>query len=105
MKIKDIDQIINHFDAETKILEAIYHKYGHRNQLLKLAEECSELARACCRIVMDQDQAPGREIDMSNFCEEIADVQILIDQFYHFHCGQEILQARQSKIERIKTLL
>ncbi len=99
MKMKDIDLIVNAFKAERSIL------YGHRNQLLKLAEECSELARTCCRIVMGQDQSPGREIDMSNFFEEIADVQILIDQFYHFHCEQDILQTRQAKFERIKTLL
>jgi hypothetical protein len=42
MKMEDIDQIVNHFTAETKILEAIYHKYGHRNQLLKLEEECKD---------------------------------------------------------------
>ncbi len=86
-------------------IQSIYQKYGYRNQLLKLAEECSELARACCRIVMDQDQAPGREIDLTNFYEEIADVQILIDQFYYFHCSPEIIKAKQSKIKRMKTLL
>lgn len=86
-------------------IQSIYQKYGHRNQLLKLAEECSELARACCRIVMDQDQAPGREIDLTNFYEEIADVQILIDQFYCFHCSPEIIKAKQFKLERVKKLL
>jgi len=86
-------------------IQSIYQKYGHRNQLLKLAEECSELARACCRIVMDQDQEPGRAMDLSNLYEEIADVQILIDQLYHFNCGPEISKAKQYKIERVKKLL
>ena len=47
----------------------IFDHYGEENQLNKLVEECSELIRAISRK------------NKVNILEEVADVQVLIDQF------------------------
>jgi hypothetical protein len=89
-------------NEEFFILRSLYNKHGHRNQVLKLAEEASELSRACVKMVMQMHDTPDHEIDKSNWIEEIVDVQILIEQFMTFYSGAEILEQRKARFEKLK---
>lgn len=76
-------------DAVAVELLAISH-YGGIRQLLKAAEEFSEAARACVRLVSASEELdaamaralrPGEaEAAVANFVEELADVSIMVDQ-------------------------
>lgn len=65
-------------------------RYGGIRQLLKAAEEFSEAARACVRLVSaseELDAAMARALRpgeagaaVANFVEELADVSIMVDQ-------------------------
>ncbi len=57
------------------IREAWKH-YGKENQLRKLQEECGELIQA----VNKHLEQPVSTVHLSNLCEEICDVELLLDQ-------------------------
>lgn len=59
----------NEYNQYCNGCKLIFDHYGEENQLNKLIEECSELIRAISRK------------DKVNILEEVADVQVLIDQF------------------------
>lgn len=75
-------------DTTKKILEATIRTYGVGNQLNKAIEELSELTRAIARCD-----------DPENIAEEMADVEIMLDQL------KLIFQNRsQVKLWRLKKL-
>jgi vacuolar-type H+-ATPase subunit I/STV1 len=56
------------------------HRYGEDTQLLVLAEECNELARAIVRHMQNRSY-DKRDLTLSAIKEEMADVENLLDQF------------------------
>lgn len=79
-----------------KIIKQSFKKFGETNQRNKLIEELSELSRACSRL----NNEFNRE-NLNNFIEEIADVEILIDQFRRKY-GTEIESVKVTKLERLE---
>lgn len=80
-------------NKETLYRKAL-EKYGEKNQRMKCAEECSELIRACLRIDMDICLEESTE----NFIEELADVQIMVEQMITMY---DIYKAVE-KVKRLK---
>lgn len=86
----------NEYNQYCNGCKLIFDHYGEENQLNKLIEECSELIRAISRK------------DKVNILEEVADVQVLIDQFVikypKFDNSIELLKVNKVKrqIKRIK---
>lgn len=77
-------------------LETIANHYGFLTQLDKLIEEASELVEAAIEYVDDQTQ-DRRE----NIANEIADVQIMIDQIVSLDdLGALVWQAKRYKLAR-----
>ena len=73
----------------TDYCEDIIKHYGIENQKRKLQEECSELIRAIARN------------DEHNMLEEIADVEILIEQFMTIGSNfEDVEHIRIRKLER-----
>lgn len=66
--------------------KTIYSHYGIYLQKQQLVQECAELIQAATKN------------DFENFCEELADVQVLIDQF--LYCEPDI----KAKVDSIKEL-
>ena len=58
---------------EYEIYEQAVKHYGKLNQIVKAMEECGELIRALAR------WAEGEPV-IGNVCEEIADVEIMLEQ-------------------------
>ncbi|MBK5145973.1 hypothetical protein I2494_20090 [Budviciaceae bacterium BWR-B9] len=73
-------------------------RYGADAQLAKLAEEASELSAAVIRNLLCQ----GDERAMA---EEIADIEIMIEQHRQNGMGQLIDFFKQQKLERLNQLL
>jgi NTP pyrophosphatase (non-canonical NTP hydrolase) len=86
--VKD-PEMMNH-----TVIQKTYQKFGLDKQLLKLAEECSELSAA---IVKREVNGMG----VSNICEEIADVEILIEQL-RIDLGKKIDHIKSEKLARLE---
>lgn len=65
-------------------------------------EEMSELAKALLKI-----RRPGGDItaELANIREEIADVQIMIDQMRIIYGSDEVDRAEQAKLARLENRL
>lgn len=79
-----------------KMLKRIADHYGLDHQLLKLAEECSELSAAACRFSADRS-----EDKLDNLLEEAADVLVMLAQISHLlDCETHLQLVAEQKILR-----
>lgn len=84
---------------EKKVFEAALKQYGAEAQTLMLFEEMAELQKELCK------HARGR-CNLDQIAEEIADVQIMLDQMILLHnCADKVSQYRQFKLLRLATRL
>lgn len=75
-------------------LKAIVSHYGVQNQLNILIEEMSELTKEICKFKRG-------EYNLEHISEEIADVQIMINQIVmDYHLEQTIIGFYHKKIDR-----
>ena len=70
----------------------IINKFGKDNQILKCVEELNELSQALCKI----SSADTGGVTFENVVEEIADVEIMLNQI------KIILDISESDIETMK---
>lgn len=79
--------------SENEILTTAIRTYGEPAQERQAVEECSELIQAICH------KHRGRK---HNIAEEIADVEIMLEQLKIINCCRnEVKAIRQFKIERL----
>ncbi len=78
---------------EDNVIRSAIKVFGADAQEQMAIEECSELIQAICH------HRRGRE---SNIAEEIADVEIVLEQLKIIHgCYEETASIRNQKIERL----
>lgn len=78
-------------------------QWGLDSQILMLAEECGELSVATLHLL--RDLKPKKE-SMEKFIEEIADVQLMIDEMVHyFGLKDELKAVTKEKIIRLERIL
>ena len=65
-------------ETEKLICKKAVDTYGEHSQMIKCVEECSELQRAIARTILDQPI--GTVQPKNNFVEELADVEIMLQQ-------------------------
>lgn len=82
-------------DREVIICKGIIDKKGYSNQVLKAAEELSELSQALCRFLQGEDH---------NVEEEIADVEIMLNQLKIMFDINDIEKWRDYKLKRLREL-
>lgn len=81
------------------ITSAAVEHFGHNNQIIKAIEEMSELIKELSKEII-------RKGDEDNIREEIADVQIMIDQMvYLFDVQEKIAEIRKAKLNRLNNLI
>ena len=73
--------------------------FGEYSQCIKAMEECGELIHALSRKVLDQDP------DLDNICEEIADLEILMDQMRVIFGDAFIDKWKQNKLEKLNKVV
>ena len=82
--------------CDTEIFKAALAKWGSDAQTVMVFEEMSELQKELCK------NSRGKE-NAEQIAEEIADVQIMLDQMIILHnCENAVKEYRRSKIERLK---
>ena len=65
-------------ETEKLICKKAIDTYGEHSQMIKCIEECSELQRAISRTILDQPIGTLQPCD--NLNEELADVEIMLQQ-------------------------
>ncbi len=90
------------------LLDALEH-YGERAQVDMMLEEMAELSKALLKLRRAQKfREPGQRLLMEDVAEEIADVQIVLDQMKLLFPGRETwmqkkLQRLEERIEKERT--
>lgn len=90
--------MVDRYDTDPDTIRASLRRFGFTEQARMLQEECGELIAAINHWFRDRDDAFDLMI------EEIADVEILIDQM-RLEFGAEIDAARARKLARLKERL
>jgi len=73
--------------------------FGSGNQVIMVMEEMNELGKELCKTFRES----GAPID--NICEEIADVEIMLDQLKLIVGEKNVTYYRKKKIKRLKERL
>jgi NTP pyrophosphatase (non-canonical NTP hydrolase) len=81
-----------------EITRKALNKYGAKHQLLKLAEECNELAAAIMRGISDT----RRDCNFHPIVEEAADVEICLQYVRQIFGDVLADEAIKFKLERLK---
>lgn len=95
-------------DAGEILLDALEY-YGERDQVDMIPEEMAELSKALLKLRRAQKfREPGQRLLMEDVAEEIADVQIVLDQMKLLFPGwetwmQKKLQRLEERIEKERT--
>lgn len=88
---------------ENKLFSYVFMKNGEANQRRIAIEECSELIKALCKY--DRyfaDEEMDKRILRLNIIEEMADVEIMIDQLkLMFDHNDDFEQAKEQKLKRL----
>lgn len=90
---------------ENKTLKDAVLKYGRDAQMDIVVEECSELIKAIMKFKRYGSHNLDTELHLGlirDICEEIADVDIMIDQLKMIFSRQLIEEYKIEKIERLR---
>lgn len=81
--------------TEKEILTAAVTEFGAQAQTLMVFEEMAELQKELCKHARRKD-------NLSAIAEEIADVQIMLEQMMIlYQCEDAVAEARNYKIQRL----
>lgn len=88
---------------ENQLFNLVFMQNGEANQRRIAIEECSELIKALCKY--DRyfaDEEIDKKILRLNIIEEMADVEIMIDQLkLMFDHNNDFEQAKEQKLKRL----
>jgi len=88
--------------TDEELFDKCREKWGLPSQIIMLAEECGELVEATLHLLRNKKQ----ENALKHFEEEIADVELMIDEMKHyFKNASMIAKWRKAKIARLKKRL
>lgn len=84
---------------ETEVLQRALDTYGSTLQIAMVFEEMSELQKELCKYLRGK-------YSPASIAEEIADVEIMIEQMKMlFCCAEDVRNERRRKVERLKERL
>lgn len=77
----------------------VWAQFGAYKQIVVAMEECAELTKELSKVLRDKG-------NLMNVAEEIADVEIMIEQIkQHFACGDTVEQIKDFKLRRLHNKL
>lgn len=89
-----------------EILQRAINTYGDTVQIDKSLEEMSELAKALLKLRYAKPNGVERDILMDAVSEEMADVEIMLEQLHMIYQNDsKVNEYRQKKIERLERRL
>ena len=85
--------------SEAEVLQRALDTYGSAMQIVVMMEEMSELQKELCKYLRGK-------CSPASIAEEIADVEIMIEQMKMlFCCAEDVRSVRKRKVERLKERL
>lgn len=89
-----------------EIMQKAINTYGVENQIIKTVEELSELSQALCKFLSKPYTESDRTI-LDNIYEEIADVEIMLEQckMIFYESEDKINDYKKEKIKRLERRL
>lgn len=81
---------------KTDLYKKILHRFGLEHQIRKLQEEACELGAAVNHYLCDRNNGEA------HFYEELADVQIVVEQLIPYLDKKKLNQAKTRKLRRLK---
>lgn len=85
--------------SEAEVLQRALDTYGFAMQIVVMMEEMSELQKELCKYLRGK-------CSPASIAEEIADVEIMIEQMKMlFCCAEDVRSVRKRKVERLKERL
>lgn len=89
-----------------EIMQKAINTYGVENQIIKTVEELSELSQALCKFLSKPYTESDRTI-LDNIYEEIADVEIMLEQckMIFYESEDKINDYKKKKIKRLERRL
>lgn len=88
----------NNLTESKKLYQKVSTKYGVRAVLTKGTEELAELISAIAKLL-------NSPIEDDNVCEEIADVEIMIEQLRLIFDSDKIDEYKKYKLERLEKMV
>jgi NTP pyrophosphatase (non-canonical NTP hydrolase) len=86
------------------VYDRCLEKWGLESQILMLAEESAELTQASLKMLRKSEKSEKEQL--KNLIEEIADVQIMIEEIeYFFKIGVDVSLMKAEKILRLVQIL
>ena len=86
----------------TKIYDRLLNKYSINKQYIVAIEELSELQKELTKALRSQG-------DIEHTAEEIADVEIMLEQLKHYNSKNQLAKKvdfwKQTKIDRLKRMV
>ena len=90
--------------TKEEIYTSAYKKWGPEAQLDMIVEECAELIKAVTKYKRADKATLDKAIE--NLVDELADVEIMIEQTKHLYQISQVVKARKHfKINRLKNRL
>lgn len=87
------------YSDESKVLQRALDTYGSLPQIVMVFEEMSELQKELCKYLRGK-------YSPANIAEEIADVEIMLEQMKMlFCCADDVRAGRRRKVARLKKRL
>ena len=80
--------------TKKQVYEQLIEKFGAENQILKCVEELNELGQVLCKL---KSKSENKALVIKNIIEEIADVEIMLEQV------KLILGIEESDVKRMKS--
>jgi len=90
---------------EQKLYKSAINKWGKEIQIEIAIEEMAELIKALQKIKRSSGQTTEWMSLIHNVCEEIADVEIMIEQLKIIYPYSIIMDFKTAKLERLKERL
>ena len=79
---------------KTEIYKKLIAKFGVKNQIIVAIEELSELQKELCKTLRGEENKPS-------ICEEIADVEIMLEQIKMLYDINEVVEfEKNNKLKR-----
>jgi len=95
---------MNQFERD--LFKRCFEQWGFEAQMMMLIEECSELIQATSKNLYRKHPAICLKERLDNFAEEMADTQLMIDEFIdYFNLQEPVKYYRMLKCKRLEKRL
>ena len=105
--VKELEQLKNDvavYRSHNALFEKAINQWGRQSQIDMMIEECAELVKALCKLKRKHDPSDTGAL-VNDICEEIADVQLMVNQMKIVFGSKEVKDWYAVKVERLQHLL